>query len=478
MAQVVLLPSAPNTGLESLGESLARVGSDYVQNDRANTRAALQRQQKLEDVASERDYETSTADRNRANKLTDEKSTREAAVKAELVRLGFLAADKIDAPITDPAVAAAATEFDKSALATRYAEAIKAGDLTYDDLGDEAKVTAGLAKYSARAATNTRFGEDQRAAAVTSQNSAATEYQTLLAKANSLDQELAKPAPEPTQQQIISAAQAVVKANGQPLSDKAIQEAIPEATDKLRQQNLIIWSQNKQQMLIQRQLLDNQLRDNAARQNTATNRFGVVGTPAPAAPPPAAPSGPPAPNLASAQASFAARLAAPAASAAPAAPVSGGSPYASLFAQDQQEKATALKTQNSTLADPYNEALDRKQQILDELNTVQAGLNPAAATPPVADVNPLGGMPMQNAALRLTPDQQQQRVTQLQQQLAAINQEVEAKRRTMLGLDGAPAFATTAPAISNSQGTVPISSDLPGQGNALPQWWNPPAASQ
>lgn len=326
MPQIVQIPSAPNTALSQLGGALFGGAADYAQNQRLEAREARLREQqladrstarteRLADIQDERAFQVGQRQEVRTERLADDRTRDEMAVKSELVRLGYLKPSQIDNP---EAFAAALDIVRQNGLAQRYADALKTGDLTMADFGNDAKMQAGLAKYAERLARQTTFQEDQRGRAVTAQNAAATDEARLIEQANALDAELSQPAPQPTRQQIEQLAAQMVRAQGQPINDQTLAAALPEAAEKLREDLLVRWSQEKQQKLIQRQLLEARLRDNAARQNTNTNRFGVVGLAENTAP--AAPRAPvaPAPSLEAAQRSFAARLtgAAPAAPAA------------------------------------------------------------------------------------------------------------------------------------------------------------------
>jgi hypothetical protein len=316
MAQIVQLPSAPNTSLSRLGDVLIGSAADYAHNKRQTDREARLRTERLADIQDERAFQTGQRQEIRTERLADDRARDEMAVKSELVRLGYLKPSQLD---NAEAFAAALDIVRQNGLAQRYAEAMKTGDLTYADLGDAAKVDAGLAKFAQRLGAQSTFQETQRTRAGDSQNALAQAEADLIQQANALDAELSQPPPQPSRQEVEQMAVQMVRASGQPVNDQTLAAALPEAADKLREDLLVRWSQAKQQKLIQRQLLEARLRDNAARQNTNTNRFGVVGLADPSVQTPQAASAPRA-SLESARQAFTAAITPPASRPAPAAP--------------------------------------------------------------------------------------------------------------------------------------------------------------
>jgi hypothetical protein len=375
MAQIVQLPSVPNTSLSRLGDVLLGTAAEYAANRRQDSREAHLRQQQLDDravartdrladIEDERAFQRGERQAIRSERLVDDRAREEMAVKNELVRLGYLKPTQLDNP---EALAAALDIVRQNGIAQRYAAAIQTGDLTYADLGDAAKVEAGLAKFAQRLASQTSFQEDQRTRAGDSQNALAVAEAQLIQQANALDAELSQPPPQPSRQEVEQLAVQMVRASGQAVNDQTLAAALPEAADKLREQLLVAWSQAKQQKLIQRQLLEARLRDNAARQNTNTNRFGVVGLVDPEATATVAPQSAPAgrtASLADAQQAFAESIArrtsAPAAPAQPpptATPLAAPSPPAAPPQMFQAEPSASRAQTQARLNDRIGDTM-------------------------------------------------------------------------------------------------------------------------
>ncbi len=335
MPAVFQLPQAPNIGLGLLGQVLLGGATDYANSRRSDDREARQRAQRLADVQDDRAYEQKTHERGRTERLSDvtsdrayarETSDREARVAfaREMVRTGYLAPDKVN---DDAAVNEAATRFGRDGLAQRYTEAIKTGDLAYADLGDAARVAAGLEKFSQRLAKSTQFRDALPEQAQARAGQLVGEREQLLTASSELERRLAEPEPSPTAQQVSQLALRIAqqaKKPGEMPSMAEISQAAPQAEETLRGQMAQRWNQQRQDALVQRSLLQDRLRDVSSELNTLTNRFGVVGVADRAAAPVSQPAGrrlgfdvgtqfpPPSapPSLAAAQQNFAATLAA------------------------------------------------------------------------------------------------------------------------------------------------------------------------
>jgi len=291
MAQVVQLPSLAETSLGNLGSVLLGSATDYAQTTRADRQRAELRQQRLADIADERAYQSSQRQIGREERLADITVEQERAVKRELVRLGLLTPDKINAPLDDPAVKAAVEQMRRNGLLQQYQDAFKTGDLTVADLGDEAKMAAGLAKFSARLGARTQTQDTNASRAQDRIGQLVQEEQALSQQAAQLNARLNAPQPEPSPEQVRNLAVQIARsqAGGKVPSQEQIAQATEMAVQQLREQGLQRWAMDKQDAMVQRQIIASRLADIRAEENTLTSRFGVVGLAEPmAAPPPAA----------------------------------------------------------------------------------------------------------------------------------------------------------------------------------------------
>lgn len=389
MANIVTLPQAPNNSLGLLGQVLLGSATDYANNRHSDEREARLREQRLADIQGERAYEQQTHARGRTERLADvaderayskETSEREArmAFAREMVRTGYLAPDKLN---DEAAVNEAATRFGRDGLATRYTEAIKSGDLAYADLGDAARVAAGLAKFSDRLAKHTQFQDALPQQAGVRANQLATERDQLLRTSSELERRLAEPEPVPSSQQVAQVALRLAqsaKKPGEMPSAIEISQMTEQAQGEIQNQLAMKWNQQRQDALVQRQLLNDRLRDVSTEINTLTNRFGVVGSasssPSSLSPPQvSSPSG----DINSARTAFASRVSSPAPSAAVTArapTVAPVDPFATLSDLSLYDRPMMQQGRNRTFApespELFDDAAGVAQREIERLATV------------------------------------------------------------------------------------------------------------
>lgn len=296
MPAIVTLPSAPNTGAGMLGQVILSGATEYARNKREDDIEARRRSQRLADVADERQY---------AEQVSN------MAMRRELVRLGYLAPGDLK---NEQAVAAAFARAQRDGTAQRYKEAIDAGDLAYADLGDAAKVEAGLAKFSQRMATRTTFQSGLPQRAQDRVNQLVVQQDELQREGARLASILSEPEPVPTPQEVAARALQLARATAKPGTMPSVQDIAQMETQAIQEigtQKLTAWNQQRQDALVQRTLISDRLRDVSAEINTLTNRFGVTGVVDPnaarqPAPPPSTAASKP--DLGTAQKNFAAAI--------------------------------------------------------------------------------------------------------------------------------------------------------------------------
>jgi hypothetical protein len=379
MPQVVQLPYAAPTALGNLGSVLMGASADYAQTARSERERERARNERLADIADERAYQTSQRQTIRGERLADIDAEQERAVKRELVRLGLLAPDKLNAPLNDPAVAAAVEQMRRNGLLQQYQDAFKTGDLTVADLGDEAKVAEGLAKYSARLGGRTRLQEDNAGRAQQRISQLVTEEQALSQQAAQLNAQLNAPQPEPSMDQVRNLATQMARAQsgGRAVGNNEINAMLEPAAEQLRSQLLQKWAMDRQDATIQRQILASRLADIRAEENTLTSRFGVVGLADPAATPVSAP--PAAPRVDPAAARRAAtqqmieairvQMGAQSSAALNAGALPNPTNEPLIAAENQRVAGQNWQTQ---LADPFNAKVERLQTVNRQISLLQS----------------------------------------------------------------------------------------------------------
>lgn len=481
--QVIQLPSytQPNSGYSTLGNVLLGASSDYLKHTRDTQLEDKLRAQHLADVESERTNEAAVHARNRGETLTDNRLAKEVGMRAELIRLGFLSSDKLYAEANDPAVLAAAQEFGKTALAKTYIEAVNSGFLSYSDFGDKNKVDAGLAQWSKHQQQQTDFATKNKANAAEGATQNAQERVRVQQKLDALETKIAAQMPPLSDNELLNRARQIYSATHggdvAPTTPQKLASEIEQARTELTEQRKLQFLQENQDDRRQYELLHGQLQSIDANTRTFASS-GVFG----AAPPiPTTSMALPGNALAPAnpaQIAAALRTAAPPVAAPPSpAPSSLADPYARIKAMDIQQKQQAAGDASATLAEPYNNALDELAQIDKDLQFVKEGYNPDAATPDTASFGfgKLGGDIGAPPSITLSPEEQNQRIQQLQAKKDALLQQVQQTRRTMLNLSpqsAVPPTATPGTPFQITPRTEPSPFSAPGSLPVdNPAWW-------
>ena len=450
MPQVIQLPTVAETSLGNLGGVLLGAATDYAQNTRADRLRAEQRQQRLADVADERQYQEQRRATLRSEHIEDLNAEQQRALKRELLRLGLITADLLDLPLSDPRVIAGFAEMQKLGLIDRYKEAFKTGDLALSDLGDDARMAAGLAKYSARLKATTERQDTNLVRAEGRANQIAGEEQKLTRQLDAVNASLTAPQPEPSQNEVRSLAiQLAVRQTGKreaQLKPAEINAQLETADATLRERLNMQWAQNIREATIQRDGIVRRLANLPSELNTLASRFGVVGLAEPEVAAPQAPSAPATPSMdrGAVMRSIIKGIRKPQAITPP--PVGGAMPGAlanptnePLIAAENQRTAAGNWLRN--LADPFHAAADRETELLAKINELRSGgsvLQPAT-------FGGFGGGPI---PVGKDPSIRAQELSQALVELDAVRQEKDKRRRAMLGIDvGAqmPMAAPTAP---------------------------------
>jgi hypothetical protein len=478
MANFITLPTATPTGLGQLGQVLMGGAAEYAAEKRRTDEEARLRANQLADIQSARDYQDRRYATERRDRRDEVNAERLYAGKAELMRLGYLDPKDFDNP---QAVSAALAKVHADGTAAKYKAAIEAGDLSYADLasGDEAKITAGLQKYSERAAKETTRREGATAGGTAQAADVQRRQRALDQQNNALTQQIAsfesESAKRPSQQEIeIRAAEIAsptAKSPGNPTAAEIAAQR-PMAEQSLRQEGqeaLFARVQAaKEQIALNRQ---QQMALTAQSEPLTRQGFFAPASvfadptsePAAAAP---APTTPPV-SLDQARAILQQKYGAPATPAPnPAlAPLPGDDPI--IAEENARRKQQGIQSQ---FIDPVNQALarvDSAKQHVAALRTVPV------PTPNMA----MGGQGMNfpAAAIVRSPQDRAQALSVALTELQTAQQQLQDAQRRRLSVQD-PTVAAAQPGMptaSNANGTTPFPF------SSSPQWWQqqPPAAA-
>lgn len=508
--QVVELPTQPSsTAGASIANMLEDVSNDYVQQKNAKDR----RQQELDDAGTRRQNELADIQSNRA--YTDERDDKEHAFQESefdhhqaaiekasalhrkdelkdhitemLVNGGFLDPDRVDDPASVKAAWSAAR---RDGTLQKYSDLINHGYLAIDKIGDPQAVADAQAKAAKASTAAYGAAAAQKAAAAGAAGDVSSQIAAETAKIAQIEDATRQAAmvasQPPSQASVIKAATALAsqtaRVPGHP-SQAEIQAQIPQAQATLKQQN----EENAMQADQQAKILIAPHQRILASLSTRAGQFekaGIFANPEDSAP--AAPDATPA--LAPATGGFSQNAAAlraklvggqpapgtPAPAATPGSPVGAppsptpaalqplpGGASEPLIQQENQRRAAAAQTASGAdwqknLANPYDDTLDQIQQLTELANNLR---NPPAVR---------GEIPQD-------PDQRAQQLAEVNAKLAALQAQLQIKKRKMLGLNsaqtlGMPATgsATAVPALSNADGSTPT----PPPATA---WWGGPS---
>lgn len=470
---VVELPSAPVTGYGDLGRILLQGASGYGQLKLHNDEEARRRAQQLQDVQSQRDYETQRAETQRKNLRADELNRTQQQIALALVNERLL--DPSD--LNDPQkVAAAFAKAKELGLYKEYQDLLNTPDLnavpdaagnlppllTIGDIGDPAKVNAARQKFSVLKAAQTKRTLDTQTNAQETADNLQKKYDQVMGEADKLQTELNQPietvvrppAPEDVQRMAV---QLALDANGgkQP-SGKDIAAQMPVAAQQLQQQRLEMAMIHRQQVQERVKLLHETGSSLGARLNSLSSKsifpssstFNEPSTaPAVSAP---APTADPAARQKAMQ-SIVDSLKGGTAATAPATPAAAPLPHATaepLIQQENQRRAgmaegQAAQSWQKNLADPFHDTADKINKLTQWIAVLRNPI-PKPGQVPIA------------------PADRAQMLSQALTELDALQQQSDKQKRTMLGLDPSQVLANPAvggpppAAVSNANGSAPF----------------------
>lgn len=461
------MPPFQQTGLTMLGEAISGGARDYATRKMALDDEARRRQNQLADVASARAYETDTY----KNRL---QLQNQMEIAAGLIHEGLLSPQDVN---NSEAVQRAFEEGRRRGLDKLYSDLLTMPGpdgkplLDRSQMSDPAAIERAKSVYAQIQAKSNALKLEQPGNASASIDALATEASQVRQQLSVVEQRLAAPQPTPDPTAITNRAlQLATEANaGKPPSRQQIDAMVPQATQEAGQLALQRWYQDKEDSKIQSQLLNARLNNIRQQQSDLTRTFSVAPRASSLAEPAVAPLAAPrsveaSPEQRQQALTQAIRAATGGNGGPPSAPAATAPGTAPLLQNPTQEPLIAaentritqgnLSAQNRALADPYNEALDNLQAVNQQIDDVRAG-------------KPLvlmggGDSPSTN---RLTverdPSMQAHQLSDLLIKQQAVQRDLEAKRRLMLGL---PA-AVTAPTISTPTSSAPAAYSKPDD------WW-------
>ena len=526
--QVINLPAQPAAlGWADLGQSLSQAAEGYVsEQDKRKARQqqledeARRRTQALEDVASERGYQTTRDASNRTADLQD--FSARSQIQAQLAKLSQSGElwDKLttalkdevgldpqyigvnpndpDTQKTNPAgVAAVKAAIEKSkqtfdekthlSLYETFMDQLANGELDPSEIDDPKARNAALVKTIARKKAGLAASQAQQANTTAYVNQLYAQHQDTLARLKdaeadaAFDPSLATPNPEDVRKAAIDAAlQANKNLTKNDLNEKLIAAQMPAATQKAIEE-----LRYAQQMKLQaaKQIIPALTRQ-VAQEESALAAYGQGITPAVVSGGVGASSPTPTPTRTAPYPDARAAAIAALAGKGPPAGATGAPPPAQTLQQprpvgaapsptpaalqplpgtgpviqaENQRRAQAAQAASAgkwqtNLANPYDDTLDK---IADVQNGIKI----------LSDPNYAKGYDWSQAPgsrVPFTPQQRAQALSDLQAQMAALQTQLQQRKRKMLGVPdnailGMPATgaATGVPAVSDSNGAMP-----------------------
>jgi hypothetical protein len=472
------MSTTPVTGLSGLGSAIAGAGADYLGRTRQLQDESRRRGYQLEDVQSARAYSDTVRKEERSARLEDQKTIDER--RARQVMITTLQAEGLLAPgreNDDAAVAAAYEEARRRGLDKLYQELFSTPGpdgkplLTQADISDPTKIQAAKDALGKLKADQLKFGMDQRGNAQSTVNQIYTDLAQIRAQKENANRVVSAPAPHygPESPEVIRyATQMATKPGGGRPSREDIAAAIPQAQKDLNGQALIEHAQRQQAA---RAELDSLRYSEAEKTNVLEKMTGTfkiapsnVGTSVLQQPTPVAatPKAATADQMAAAMDAVFGKAPTPAAAGASPGAVALANPTSDpLIAQENQRRST--ETWRTTLADPFNVAMDRVDKINSEIQRVREGRPPANAPAPGI----FGGPP----DLYSNPTIQANSLSALYVELEKAKADAEKARRAMLGVPSVPKPAA-APATAGAVLSNPVNGVAPTAPGA-PAWWQP-----
>jgi len=488
-------------GLTMLGEAIAGGARDYANRKLSLEDEARRRGNQLQDVQSARDYDQQVYGRRRADQLADVGAARAAerdnlifssqmAAAAALVHEGILAPGAMNDP---KAVAAAFAEAQRRGLDKIYTELLTTPGpdgrplLARDMMNNPQAIEAAKSALSQIKASAAKLQLEQPGNAAASIDALTVEGQQVRQQLASLEAKLGESQPTVDQQTVLNRALALARdaKGGKAPSQQEIQAMVGQATSEAQSMALQRWLQDKEDAKIQYQILNARLNNIRQQQSDLTRTFGVAPKASVLAEPvaAAAPAGrgaaatpeqrtaalTAAVRAATGQPPEGAQAAAAASAAGPArAPLLANPTSDPIIARENESiGASNRSAQNRALADPYNLAMDELNNVNQQIARVRGGgsqslLVPdelSRTTPRSQKVTDLLADPQ---SVMLDGSAQAKLLSNLLIKQQAVQRELEAKRRAMLGL---PA-GVTAPTISTPAGSTPL--EFAGQPD---NWW-------
>ena len=424
----------PNvTGLSALGEALANGSRDY-----ANLEIA-QRQRN-----EQRAYNEAQAEKARREHLDDVKALE--IFRGEQAGIQVLINEHLlnpqDASNT-AAVKAAFEEAQRRGIDKLYNELLTTPGpdgkplLTHADLADSAKIAAAKDALGAIKAQQLRFSLDQPQLQQADLSRLRAEELNIQQQIKTLSDDLERTGDYvPSEAEIKNAANILALQTvkpGEVPSSAAIEAQRPAAIQQLHAAGVERQMLEKQRKTVQLQALYQQLAATKSQAQSYISRG--LGPTAPAVMPPAA-IAPTVAKPAASPISFAQMLSDemakrnPAPAVAPAAGAALANPTGDPMIAEENTRRVADNWQ-ANLADPYNDALDRRDSLIEQIKLLSSGAEPAFMPTP-GNLYPAAPM---NKSVRA------EKLSNLYVQLEDTKRDIENKRRAMLGVKGQPARA-------------------------------------
>lgn len=466
------MPTYPQVnGLTMLGEAISGGARDY-----ANRRL------QLEDEGRRRDQQLQDEARRRGQQLSDIQDTRTYEGERFKTNLDLQAKQDIVLGLVHEGLLAPADLGNETAVSRAFEVArVRGLDKLYNDLltapGPDGRpllsradlsnpeaIEAAKSAYAQVQASSKKLALDQPQNAVGALGDLTREAAQVRNRLAEVEAKLGEGQPTVNQAEVMNRAlQLAREANGgKTPSQQQIQSMVAQAQQEASQLALQRWYQDKEDAKIQYQILNARLNNLRQAQSDLTKTFGVA-PPAgllaePVAPPPQ-PARPIEASPEQRQGALTAAIRSAVGQPEAAGPAGPGmqpalpDPIGDPMIQQENNRIAQrnLSAQNQLLADPYNQALDELGQVKAAIAQVRMG-EPQNTIP-----TPGGGMVFQTTS----PAQQAKRLSDLMVKQQAVERNLEAKRRLMLGL---PA-GVTAPTVSDPSSSVPAAYSRPAN------WW-------
>ncbi len=246
--------AVPQTGLSQLGRVLLSTADDYANRQNRLTDEARERSQRLQDIASQRQYETGQYDKIRALQLADEQRRRQES-------------------LTDAG--------SREALQTRFnmlQEALKRGIIDASKIGkDQAAEDAAIQVLSQQLAKESQFAESQPGAAQARLAELTQQEQAITQKMASVEARLsAQPTIDPAMVNAAAMQIATQMNGGKTPSREQIAAALPDAQRQAQERALQQWYTDKEDARVQFAILSNQLNTIRQQQGDLVRTFKVA----------------------------------------------------------------------------------------------------------------------------------------------------------------------------------------------------------